>query len=153
MRDVGLPNSGGGAGLPCDCALFADLDAGERAAVTAFAVRQRHPQGTQVYNVGDSAVDVYILVSGVVRFTVGFGQRETSAGELLRQGEVFGWAALVPTMQHRVATAMCVSDCVVLAINGRELRSLMDAQPRIGYRVMTRLTAIVTGQLTAYASG
>lgn len=153
MQDVVMPSPDGSLSLPHDCALFADLDSDERTAVMALAARHHYPQSTQLYSTGDGAVDLYVLVSGMVRFTVGDGQRVASAGELLRQGDVFGWAALVPTLQNRVATAYCVTDCIVLAINGNDLRGLMDIQPRIGYRVMSRLTAIVTGQLTAFASG
>jgi CRP-like cAMP-binding protein len=66
---------------------------------------------------------------------------------------VFGWAALVKNARHRIATAQAITPCTVLAINGEQLLFLMDQDHTLGFRVMTRLNELITGNLTAFASG
>ena len=39
---------------------------------------------------GNPANDFYVLADGMVRFTLGLGKGATSAGEIIRRGQVFG---------------------------------------------------------------
>ena len=112
-----------------------------------------HPQGSEIYNLGDRALDFYVLVEGLVSFTIGRGSRQASAGEVIRGGEVFGWAAVVERAQRRIATAYCITPCKLLVIDGNEFLRLMDEDHSVGYHVMKQLTFLITGELTAFASG
>jgi toluene monooxygenase system ferredoxin subunit len=94
-----------------------------------------------------------VLVDGMVRFTIGLGSRQTHAGQILKRGEVFGWAALVETAPKRIASALAITPCTVLAINGNQLLILMNQDHTLGYRLMSQLNALITGNLTAFASG
>ncbi len=89
----------------------------------------------------------------MVRFTIGWGAREASAGEILRRGELFGWAALVEGAQRRIATSSCVTPCVALAIDGNGCLALMDRDNSMGYRVMKQLNLLITSTLTSFAAG
>jgi toluene monooxygenase system ferredoxin subunit len=89
----------------------------------------------------------------MVRFTIGLGSRSAQAGQVLRRGEVFGWAALVESAQKRIATALAITPCTVLAINGDQLTIMMEEDHTLGYRIMRELNELITGNLTAFASG
>jgi toluene monooxygenase system ferredoxin subunit len=66
---------------------------------------------------------------------------------------VFGWAAMTPSCNHRLATASCVTPCAFLSINGERLIALMEQDHTLGYRLMTQLSSLITGTLSAFAGG
>ncbi len=134
-------------------AFFADLTTEQLRGLAQMFRVEDYPQGSEIYNLGDRATDFYVLVDGLVRFTIGRGGRQASAGEVIRSGQVFGWAAVVERAQRRIATAFCLTPCKVLAADGNELLKLMDHDHSMGYHVMKQLTLLITGELTAFASG
>jgi len=89
----------------------------------------------------------------MVRFTLGLGKRETSAGDIIRRGDVFGWAPLVEGHPRRIATAYCLTACEVLAFDGAKLNALMTADPGLGFALMRKLAVLLTSELVAFAAG
>ena len=71
----------------------------------------------------------------------------------MRRGEVFGWAALTPSCNLRIATASCLTPCSLLAVDGAGLMAHMEQDHTLGYRVMTQVTRLITSTLTAFAGG
>ena len=132
---------------------FAGLAPAQFEQIARLARVGRFAQDTRIYNLGDAADDFYVLADGMVRFTLGLGKRETSAGEIIRRGDVFGWAALVSGAQKRIATAFCLTSCEVIALNGNELLALMDADHSLGYAMMKQLSVLLTSELTSFAAG
>ena len=112
-----------------------------------------YPQDTRIYMIGDEVDDFYVLAEGMVRFTLGFGKRETSAGEIIRRGDVFGWAALVDGYTRRIATAYCLTPCTVIALGGQPLHGLMESDSGLGYALMKKLAVLLTSELTTFAAG
>ena len=121
--------------------------------VAALGRMRSFPQDTRIYTVGDAVDDFYVLADGMVRFTLGLGKRETSAGDIIRRGEVFGWAPLVEGQPRRIATAYCLTPCEVVAIDGAALMALMESDSAIGYALMKKLAVLLTSELVAFAAG
>jgi toluene monooxygenase system ferredoxin subunit len=134
-------------------AFFRDLTAAQLARIAASSEMQDCAEGAQVYRVGEPARYVYVLVRGMVRLAVGMGTRDASAGNILRRGEVFGWAAMTPACSLRIATASCLTPCSFLAIDGARLVELMEQDHTMGYRLSTQLTRLITSTFTAFAGG
>ena len=132
---------------------FQGLTPGQIDRVAAVSEMQQFEGGQPVYRIGESAKAIYVLVDGTVRMAIGFGGRNANTGDIVRRGDVFGWAALTPGCNQRIATASCLSPCDILAINGAALLNLMEQDHTLGYRLMTQLTQLITGTLTAFASG
>jgi CRP-like cAMP-binding protein len=132
---------------------FSGLDAAQIERIAALGRLRTYPQDTRIYRIGDPVDDFYVLAEGIVRFTLGFGKRETSAGEIIRRGQVFGWAPLVEGYSRRIATAYCLTPCEVIALDGVELRALMEADHSLGYAVMKQLAVLLTSELTTFAAG
>ncbi len=132
---------------------FGELTRSQLERVAALSRVQDCAEGEQVYRTGDPASLVYVLVRGMVRQAIGFGGRSASAGDVLRRGEVFGWAALTPSCNVRIATTRCVTPCRFLTIDGADLIGLMELDHTLGYRLMTQLNRLITGTLTAFAGG
>lgn len=132
---------------------FAELQPLQKNLVSRLCRLVEYPQDSQIYSLGERADDFYVLIDGMVRFTITLGNRHTSAGEIIRRGEVFGWAALIEPAQLRIATAVCITPCAVLAINGNQLLELMEQDHNLGYPIMKQLNYLITGKLTAFAAG
>lgn len=143
----------GGAEIVAATGFFAGLDAAQRDRIAALGHIESYRQDEQIYDIGDAATDFYVLVDGMVRFSIGLGNRRAAAGQVLRRGEVFGWAALVENASKRIASAFCITPCSVLAINGDQLLLLMEADHTLGFRLMRQFNTLITGNLTAFASG
>jgi len=130
---------------------FSGLSTGQIDRLAALGHVRSYPQDTRIYTIGDPVDDFYVLADGMVRFTLGLGKRETSAGEFMRRGDVFGWAALVEGYSRRIATAYCLTPCSVVALAGPELPKLMDSDHSLGYAVMKRLAVPQVGDIVAAA--
>lgn len=132
---------------------FGRLDPGQLGRLAAIGRVLDFPRDTRIYTIGDEVDDFYVLSEGTVRFTLGLGKRETAAGDIIRRGEVFGWAALVEGYSRRIATAYCLTPCQVIAFDGARLRAFMDDDPQAGYTIMKQLAVLLTSELTAFAAG
>jgi CRP-like cAMP-binding protein len=110
-------------------------------------------QDTRIYAIGDAVDNFYVLAEGVVRFTLGLGKRDTAAGDIIRRGDVFGWAPLVEGHERRIATAYCLTACEVIAIDGAALNRLMEADSALGYALLKKLAVLLTSELVAFAAG
>ncbi len=132
---------------------FSDLDRSQIARVATLAEMQERTGGQQIYRIGEPAKAVYVLMAGTVRMAIAYGSRNANAGDVVRRGEVFGWAALTPRCNLRIATASCMTHCRFLAIDGAGLMRLMEEDHTLGYFVMKQLTQLITGTLTAFACG
>ena len=132
---------------------FAGLTKSQLERVAQIARMRSFPKDTRIYTVGDAVDDFYVLADGMLRFTLGLGKRDTSAGDIIRRGEVFGWAPLVEGHARRIATAYCLTACEVVAIDGAALNRLMEADSDLGFRLMKKLAVLLTSELVAFAAG
>lgn len=132
---------------------FSELTEPQLERVAALAQTRSFPQDTRIYVVGDAVDNFYVLADGMVRFTLGLGKRDTSAGDIIRRGDVFGWAPLVEGHTRRIATAYCLTPCEVIAIDGVALTALMDTDAELGYGLMKKLAVLLTSELVAFAAG
>jgi toluene monooxygenase system ferredoxin subunit len=141
------------AGVLAEARFFSGLTDEQRVQVARLARVRTFPQDTRIYTIGDAVDDFYVLAEGMVRFTLGLGKRETSAGDIIRRGDVFGWAPLVEGQPRRIATAYCLTACAVVAIDGAGLMALMEGEASLGYALMKKLAVLLTSELVAFAAG
>lgn len=132
---------------------FSGLSESQLSLIASVSRVEEWPSGHPIYKIGENADMLYVLIDGMVRFAISLGTRETSAGDILHRGQVFGWSSLTPTSNIRLATASCMTTCKVLAIDGNGLSLIMEQDHTIGYRLLTQVTALITGTLVAFACG
>ena len=132
---------------------FAALTKRQLERVAAIARMRSFPQDTRIYTVGDAVDNFYVLADGMLRFTLGLGKRDTAAGDIIRRGDIFGWAPLVEGHARRIATAYCLTACEVVAIDGAALNALMEADSALGYALLKKLAVLLTSELVAFAAG
>lgn len=141
------------ASVLAETGFFRGLTTQQIDAVAELAHFQDCEAGAQLYRIGQPAALVFVLISGTVRLAVGLGDRNAMAGDILRRGDLFGWAAMTPKCNLRIANAACLSACTFLAIDGAGLVRLMDHDHTLGYRLMTRLNELISGTLIAFSGG
>jgi toluene monooxygenase system ferredoxin subunit len=141
------------AGVLGQARFFSGLGKPQLELVAALGRMRSFPQDTRIYTIGDAVDYFYVLADGMVRFTLGLGKRETSAGDIIRRGDVFGWAPLVEGHSRRIATAYCLTACAVVAIDGDALVRLMESDFALGYALMKKLAVLLTSELVAFAAG
>jgi CRP-like cAMP-binding protein len=126
--------------------LFAGLSNEALASIAKIAQTKNYEEGDDVYKLGDPASDVYVVVSGRVRFSLGVGNR-ASPHSIMEAGETFGWAALTGEEPRRVATATCLEDTTVLSMEGTALTEYFDTDTASGYAVMRQLADRISRDL------
>jgi CRP/FNR family transcriptional regulator len=123
--------------------MFAMCDAREVERLGMLVEEVDLPAGRVLFKQGDTAQELFIVVSGQVRL-----DRD---GELLANGgpgDFFGEIALIAG-GPRTATATCVTDCRLLVLGRREFHSLMDEFPGLKMRVLETLAKRVRALDTA----
>lgn len=121
--------------------MFAGLSDDVLDRIAALAKRETFEEGDKVYELGDDAIDMFVVETGRIRFALGVGNRDS--GSVITKGMAFGWAALLESDPRRVATAVCLEDSVVYRIPATPLLDLFAGDTKDGYRVMRRLATIV----------
>ncbi len=139
--------------LLADVGFFAEFNDAQRAQIAGVSKLVHLPMGQQVYEIGDPANIFYVLVEGTILFSLLVGQRQATAGQVIDRGEVFGWAAVTEPGQPRKGTAVAMSTCRALAIDGASVIAMANADHSFGYILMRAVNKIITGALSAFVAG
>ena len=133
--------------------LFAGLDENERARIAILCARRTYEKNAIIFDPGSPTEEMFIVEVGndAIQIEIPLGAHEGKIiVHTLSKGEAFGWAAL--GSQHiRTATARCVEEATVIAINGKSLMDLLEQNNHIGYAVMKNLADTINTRL-AYTS-
>ena len=87
---------------------FAGLSDNTLEAIAGITKRSNYEEGDSVYSLGDDAREIFVVVSGRIRFSLGAGNRAGATGSIMTEGQMFGWAALIDDHPRRVVTAICL---------------------------------------------
>jgi NitT/TauT family transport system permease protein len=116
--------------------------------IAALGKRTSYDKEVLIYDVGDKADDIYIIVSGKVEHALEPGVHARRPVQTLGPGDVFGWAALLTKYPARLAKAVCIKPTEIIRINGDELLRLFESDPDSGDVVMSRFATMITRDYT-----
>ncbi len=116
--------------------------------IAALGRRVAYDQGALIYDVGDTADDIYIIISGTVEHALEPGAQARRPVKILGAGDVFGWAALLEKYPHRLAKAVCQDATEIIRINADELLRILESDPDTGDVVMSRFATMITRDYT-----
>lgn len=116
--------------------------------IAASSWQLSYSKGDVIYEAGEKASDVYIVMSGSVAHELVPGAQARRPAKTLAKGDVFGWAALLEKSQIRLARAVCAEDSVVVCINADDLLRLLESDPDSGDVVMSRFATMITQDFT-----
>ena len=130
------------------CWLFEGLAPAVLERIESITVRERFPSGESIFAEGDPANDLFILGEGEVELSYVLQGRSPVTLRIahIRPGDVFGWSALARN-EKLTADAQTNADSVVWRIPVGPVLEIMDADPAVGYLVMTRLVQLVARRL------
>lgn len=133
-----------------NCELFETLSDHELLKVSSMCQEQTFGAGESIYLQGERAQKTYVIKDGCVALhrMVGVESTEWVAIDTAEQGAVIGWAALIEPRVH-IASAVCLRGTKVVAIDGAELRCMLDKEPGAGFEVMKKLAVLLDNKLRA----
>jgi CRP-like cAMP-binding protein len=140
MRDL--------AQLLAEHPFFAGLDRDALDLLVACAQNAHVREGDMLYRDGEPADRFYVVRRGRVALELAAPGREPLVVETVDAGEVVGWSWLVPPYRW-TGDGRAVEDCSLVVLDGACLRGKCDADPRLGYQLLTRVAHVMLERLQA----
>ncbi len=139
-----------------NCELFGLLNEEEIQMLTSSLATgceiEAYEAGEYIFEQGEHSARLYIIVDGQVllRRSLTMGDRTAMWPlGLLGKGRAMGWSALLYGPRYVTASAICQKPTRVISIEGASLRSVLEKQPEIGFRVIDRLACMLGERLRA----
>jgi CRP-like cAMP-binding protein len=127
---------------------FAGLADSELAELAGCAVRREFPAGSPMTQEGDEARTFFALLHGKVAVQLHVPGRGLVTLQTLPAGEVLGWSWMLPPAKWTF-DAHALQKTMVLEFDGAAVLRLCEAEPRLGFRLMTRMAKVMAGRLQA----
>jgi len=131
--------------------LFEELNDAQLVKIAELCREEVYEAGAIVVTEGETAKDLYIVEDGkvVLEMTIRLGSGSGRQGviDVVTEGQVFGWSAIVEPHQLTMS-ARCIEKTKVIALDGTELLQLFEEDSYMGYRVMERIVGIVSSRFS-----
>jgi CRP/FNR family cyclic AMP-dependent transcriptional regulator len=102
-------------------------------------------EGDVIFEQGDFAVYLYLVVSGTVEITYKPYDDEPIGVGRVTAGNVFGWSALLGSTLY-TSSAVSREPCATLRVRGEDLRFLCTDRPETGKLILDRLATSVSSR-------
>ena len=101
-----------------------------------------------LFNVGQEANDLYILLEGKISIQVKLSSRPETVGIVVLQnrGQLVGWSGLIGG-SHYTAKALCQEDSKLLQIDGEGLMKALESNPSAGFEVMRKIARVISNRM------
>lgn len=126
--------------------LLAGLPAEDLAAMAACGTRIEVPAGETLFRQGDKADFFCLLEEGKVVVVLESPGGETANVLSVKRREPFGWSSVIEPRTY-TGGAQAIDRSLVLRFDASALLSVFEKRPMLGYRVMSRLAAIIAHRL------
>jgi CRP-like cAMP-binding protein len=123
-------------------AFFTGITPDELRLLEPYFAPQTWVAGTVIFEQGDYAEFLYLVVSGEV--TIRFKPEDGPLMTVTRvqPGGIFGWSAAMNNPTY-TSGAVCALDSEVLRIRGGDLRMLCEKNPEVGAVILDRLAGVI----------
>jgi CRP-like cAMP-binding protein len=123
-------------------AFFNGLSAADIQLLEPFFAPQTWVAGTVVFDQGDYAEYLYLVVRGEVAIRYKPDDGPVMTVTRVQPGGLFGWSAAMNNPAY-TSSAVCALDSEVLRIRGTDLRTLCDKHPEFGKVILDRLAGVI----------
>ena len=128
--------------------LFRGLSSDYVTLVSGCASNVRFAEGERIFRQGEPAERCYLIRHGMVSLEIRSPTTGPVTIQTLGPGEVLGWSWLFPPYKwHFDAQAKELTRAV--ALDGKCLRGKCDQDPKLGYELMKRLSALIHARMQA----
>ena len=111
---------------------------------------QTYPAGTILFTEGQHHDRLYFVCEGMVQLNMATTARGRGRQAILSVGsdDVLAWSALIGDA-IMTATAIATEDTRVISMIASKLKSVLDANPSLGYQFMTAVAKALSRRLLA----
>ena len=102
--------------------------------------------GTRMFNEGDPAGYLYIIVQGEVNIQYQLGNDELRTVDTLVDGDILVWSAIISPFKT-TAIGTTTKPTQLIRIDSAKLRALCDEDPRVGYQLVIEVAKLLAHRL------
>ena len=103
------------------------------------STEHRYEPGAVILREGENGDSIYLIGSGSAEAVLSASGGETIVLSVMQTGETFGEMGFFER-KPRSATVRAREACLVLEIKGQALRSLADAHPELGFKILLQVS-------------
>jgi len=120
--------------------------------LVSIATYESYAAETQIYNIGDPAVKLYIVKEGKLvlvmdSFKGPIRPAKQVNVEFVLEGEWMGWSALVEPYKYTLR-ALCVEKSKLIALDAFALRKMLHDDTVLGFNIMQSVAKLIASRLT-----
>ncbi len=132
------------------CEILSELSDSELEEILPCCREERREKGTIMFREGDEAEAFYILQKGEISIQYVICPQPDYCQDarivLTRPGDYLGWSSLVKP-RRMTASAYCVTDVELVAIDAQGMNQLMEQDSHIGFTIMKELAGSINKRL------
>ena len=128
--------------------LFHYLDENDLKVVAEMCVREEFKPGEIIFRQGRDAEKIYVIEEGLVSLLLELGTTDKRQIQAASNFECFGWAATIPPYR-RLNMAKAEEKTKVLAFDGKELRNLVNTNPKLCAEIAGGVAYVISQRLRA----
>ena len=134
------------------CEIFSTSDEADIAQIASLCQVKSFEPGSTVFIQGEFGTNIYLITEGQVALirSVRLGNKDGSLTiDILGKGRGMGWSSLLCDPCSLSVSAICQKPTRLVCLSGADLRSTLESNPELGFKVMDRLAQIVGNRLRA----
>lgn len=131
---------------------FKNLREDQLEKLAAIATEESYAAGSQMYKKGDPARCLLFVQEGKIIMSLEnyMGPHRSPIHvtvDTITKGETMGWSAVVEPYIYTLS-ALCIDDARFIALDAAKLRSLMEEDTDMGYKIMKEIAKVIASRLT-----
>jgi CRP-like cAMP-binding protein len=127
--------------------IFKDLSSDQLTAIQACCQEETFGRDDRIFSAHEDPVALWVVREG----TVTLRQDQSDVPPALRnitvsdlsESMTFGWSSLVSPYKYRLSAYCTSQTCSVLKVDRPSFSHLLEEDPHLGYRVMSKLLVVV----------
>jgi len=125
---------------------FADVSEESLKQLAMIAEEKAIPANTVIFNEGDPAEYLSVILQGEVNIQYRLGTGELRTVDTLVAGDLLGWSALIEPYRY-TAIATTTKPTQLARLDGPRLRKLCENDPLLGYKLTTQIAKLLAHRL------
>ena len=126
--------------------LFKGIDHEIMNEIADICVEESYAKETVLFEKGEEAERLYILVEGTVKLIIKNGG--TLIYRLTEPGDIFGWSCMVESGRY-TASGVSATDLKALKIEREQLDKIFNLHPDVGMKVLKRLAGVFSNRISS----
>jgi CRP/FNR family transcriptional regulator, cyclic AMP receptor protein len=114
--------------------------------IAMIAEEKTIPAGARVFNEGDPASHMLIIVKGEINIEFLLGDGELRVVDTMAEGDLLGWSALIEPYKM-TANGTAAKNTDLIRFDAVKLRQLCEKDAMLGYRLIAQIAKLLAHRL------